>query len=260
MARQGAFSMDDYVTVAERVVAFYDKYPDGSLQAELLELNEQRVVVRAYAYRTADDGRPGIAHSSLTIPGATPYTRGSEIENAETSAIGRAIAMLGFEVKRGIASQDEVRGKGGTTTEPERTDDGGLVGNVELSKGQTTLEVRQGPEGDVVTFRLRSGRGGIKVVAKGPIATAVAMLGDELVGQRVTCFGRVTDEQWTPKGKTQPVTYQVLTLERMTGNGFAVPAPMAVPKAEWTAEEMAELDEAVSIGMGLVEDEPVGAA
>jgi hypothetical protein len=69
------------------------------------------VVVKAYAYRTPDDPRPGIGHSSLTIPGATPYTRGSELENAETSAWGRALAALGFEVKKAIASADEVRSK-----------------------------------------------------------------------------------------------------------------------------------------------------
>ena len=42
---------------------------------------------------------------------STPYTRNSEIENAETSAWGRAIAACGIEVRRGIASADEVRNK-----------------------------------------------------------------------------------------------------------------------------------------------------
>jgi hypothetical protein len=65
-------------------------------------------VMQAFAYRTADDKRPGTGWSSLQIPGATPFTKGSEIENCETSAWGRAIAALGFEVKRGIASRQEV--------------------------------------------------------------------------------------------------------------------------------------------------------
>ena len=105
------FNMDDYVSVAERIDLFYAKHPDGSLQSELVELTPDRVTVKAHAYRTADDPRPGIGHSSVTIPGSTPYTRGSEIENAETSAWGRAIASLGFEVKRGISSGEEVRNK-----------------------------------------------------------------------------------------------------------------------------------------------------
>ena len=109
------FKMDDYVPVNERIEAFYAKHPDGSLQSEIVELTASRVSVKAYAYRSAEDQRPGIGHSSLEIPGSTSFTRGSEIENAETSAWGRAIAALGFEVKRGLSSREEVRNK-----QPER--------------------------------------------------------------------------------------------------------------------------------------------
>jgi len=45
-------------------------------------------------------------------PGRTPYTRDSELQNAETSAWGRAIvAVLAADTKRGIASQEEVRNR-----------------------------------------------------------------------------------------------------------------------------------------------------
>jgi len=103
----------DYVTVAERIDAFHKKYPEGSIQSEVLTLNDHEVLVKAEAYRTPTDPRPGIGHSWLGIPGSTPYTRGSEVENAETSAWGRALAALGFEVKKGIASNDEVQNKQG---------------------------------------------------------------------------------------------------------------------------------------------------
>ena len=105
------FNMDDYVPVTDRIAAFYAEFPQGSLQSEILELTENRVTVKAYAYRTADDPRPGTGLSSEVIPGGTSFTKGSEIENAETSAWGRAIAALGFEVKRNIASRDEMRNK-----------------------------------------------------------------------------------------------------------------------------------------------------
>lgn len=107
----------DYVPVNERIAAFYEKHPEGSLQSTLIELTEKRVVMRGEAYRSPDDQRPGIGFSSLEIPGRTPYTRGSEIENAETSAWGRALAALGFEVKRGIASKEEVENKSGDSLE-----------------------------------------------------------------------------------------------------------------------------------------------
>jgi hypothetical protein len=105
------FDMKDYVPVSERVDGFYKVYPEGSIQSEIVELTDSRVTVKAYAYRNPNDPRPGIGHSSLGIPGSTSFTKGSEIENAETSAWGRAIAALGFDVKRGIASYEEVRNK-----------------------------------------------------------------------------------------------------------------------------------------------------
>lgn len=103
--------MANYVEVADRIQAFYEKYPEGSLQSEIYHLDAEIVVMKAWAYRTPDDPRPGMGWSSMLIPGATPYTKGSEIENTETSAWGRAIAALGFEVRRGIASRDEIANK-----------------------------------------------------------------------------------------------------------------------------------------------------
>ncbi len=105
------FNMDDYVPVSDRIDAFYRSHPEGSIQSEIVELTSERVTIKATAYRTPDDPRPGVGHSSLEIPGKTSFTKGSEIENAETSAWGRAIAALGFEVKRGLASAEEVRNK-----------------------------------------------------------------------------------------------------------------------------------------------------
>lgn len=108
--------LSDYVEVHDRIAAFYEKFPEGSLQSswELLTLNEQEtIVVEARAFRTAADPRPGIGLASEPVPGLTPYTKGSELMNAETSAWGRALAALGFEVKRGIASANEVRNRQG---------------------------------------------------------------------------------------------------------------------------------------------------
>lgn len=110
-----AIDLDGYVTVAERLTAFYERYPEGSIQSELLELTDQRVVIRASAYRSPEDARPGIGHASMLIPGSTAFTRGSELENTESSAWGRALAALGFETKRGIASADEIRNKAGSS-------------------------------------------------------------------------------------------------------------------------------------------------
>lgn len=111
-------SLDGYVEVNQRIIAFYEKFPEGSIQSEIVSMTDALVVVKAYAYRNDSDSKPGIGHSSLGIPGFTPYTKGSELENAETSAWGRALAALGFEVKRGIASANEIANKRTETLPP----------------------------------------------------------------------------------------------------------------------------------------------
>lgn len=111
-----------YIPVNQRIETFKEKYPEGSLQSEIVEFGEDIVILKAYAYRTPDDQRPGIGHSQMPIPGKTNFTRDSEVENAETSAWGRALAAIGIEVKAAIATQEEVRNKqedptlGGTVT------------------------------------------------------------------------------------------------------------------------------------------------
>jgi hypothetical protein len=109
-----AFEMTGYIEVADRLRDWYEKHPGGRIVTEVLENNDKRVTVRAEAYRKADDALPaGVGHSALTIPGTTPYTRGSELENAETSAVGRALVMAGLPSKK-IASADEVQAKRAT--------------------------------------------------------------------------------------------------------------------------------------------------
>lgn len=107
---------DDYVDVAERITEFRDKHPDGSFQQLKLEFvkvaGKDWVVYTAAAYRDPDDKRPGQGTAWEEIPGRTPYTKGSEVQNAETSAWGRAIvAALAADTKRGIASAQEVRNR-----------------------------------------------------------------------------------------------------------------------------------------------------
>jgi hypothetical protein len=245
--------MKDYVPVSERIAAFLEKHPDGSLQSEMVELSETRVVMRAYAYRTPDDPRPGIGYSSLEIPGRTPYTRGSEIENAETSSWGRAIAALGFEVKRGIASREEVDNK----REPgpaakqgppmiRHLDPNSLVGTIELSKDSPDFLPKVSPEGGTLTFKLVSPAGGIKVISHGKLAYDLSMEKDDVIGKLATCYGRVTDEWFMSKG--HKVTYQVLTLNAIRVGQLELPAPEPPEEAPsiplFDEDEQAVLDAA----------------
>lgn len=111
---------EDYVDVATRIAEFRDKYPDGRLRPADLAVpyrvetigDQIFIVVVAAAHRDQDDTLPGIGMAYEQYPGRTPYTRGSELQNAETSAWGRAIvAALQADTKKGVASADEVRNR-----------------------------------------------------------------------------------------------------------------------------------------------------
>ena len=121
--------LDDYIDVAQRIAEFRVKHPEGSLQPlnpgqpfEIRELvgtdkngKEVRgtfIIYTAAAYRSPDDPRPGVGCAYEVFPGRTPYTAGSELQNAETAAWGRAIvAALAGDSRAGVASQQEVRNR-----------------------------------------------------------------------------------------------------------------------------------------------------
>lgn len=248
----------DYVDVKERVRLFYERHPDGRLVTAEAYMSPDpdgkvRVWGKALAYRTPDDPHPGVGWSYMEVPGTTPYTRGSEVENVETSAWGRAIGALGIGIDKSIASSDEIRAKDGepaTIPAPETTHDGGLIGIAEVGKASDSDgELRQTPDGWVLGFRLKAnGRGGIKVVAHDALAHALAA-GMPFMGQRVTCWGSVRDESFTPKGATRKVTYQVLDLERISTPDFTLPAVSVAP------EPSGEPVEAESIPLPLTDEE-----
>jgi len=119
--------MADYVDVAERIKLFREKHPDGSLQPvdpskpfDIVTIADKTFIVYiSAAYRTPDDPRPGIGSAWECFPGKTPYTKDSELMNAESSSWGRAIlASLAADSKK-VASLEEVRNR--QAEHPSRT-------------------------------------------------------------------------------------------------------------------------------------------
>lgn len=96
-----------YVPVAERVLYFNETYAeDGCISTELIsEPDAPRVVVKA----TVSIGdRKWTGHSQAVV-GEGMVNKTAALENAETSAVGRALAMMGIGVIESIASVDEIR-------------------------------------------------------------------------------------------------------------------------------------------------------
>jgi hypothetical protein len=104
----------DYVDVAARLRELRRRYPAASLgPAEPFRIVEVAgitfLVYVAACWRWPGDSNPGTGSAWEPVPGRTPYTRDSELQNAETSAWGRAIvAALAADTHAGVASRDEV--------------------------------------------------------------------------------------------------------------------------------------------------------
>lgn len=97
----------DYVQVKDRVVAFNEMYPNGSI---VTEMGYEGEVVRCKAIARPDAenlNRCFVGHSE-ELRGSTNINKTSAVENCETSAVGRALAMMGIGVIESIASADEI--------------------------------------------------------------------------------------------------------------------------------------------------------
>lgn len=113
---------DGYKMVAERHAAFVNDHPTGVVLTELVNSifspsdGKGFVVVAAKIWKKRESavaGEPpdGTGLASMPIPGVTNFTRNSEVENTETSAIGRALAAIGYHPKDTMASQEEIAAK-----------------------------------------------------------------------------------------------------------------------------------------------------
>lgn len=100
--------LKDYIQVNERIIMFYEKYPEGSIQTEILLVDNEKVIIKAYAYRNNKDQHPSTGHAE-EIRNSNYINRTSAVENCETSAVGRSLANLGFEIKHSIASREEIQ-------------------------------------------------------------------------------------------------------------------------------------------------------
>jgi hypothetical protein len=105
------FDIANYVTAAERVAMFYERFPNGSIQFQymgLMEGDPTKIWGIARAYRSPDDLLPGVGTASEFLIGKTPYSFGSELQNLETSCWARAVASLNIGTTKGISSKEEV--------------------------------------------------------------------------------------------------------------------------------------------------------
>ena len=103
-----ANALKDYITVNERIEKFYEKYPEGRIVPEIISWNDGVVLMKATVYRNFEDSNPIAVGHAYEREGSSFINKTSALENCETSAVGRALALAGFEIKKSICSREEV--------------------------------------------------------------------------------------------------------------------------------------------------------
>ena len=110
-----AFNLGDYVDVPTRLAEALKRWPNLRIQETKPIIvtvdNQQYVEISCTVWRDVDDILPMVAYCWEPIPGRTPYRKGSEMMNASTSCLGRALGFLGMGIGKSIASRNEVQAR-----------------------------------------------------------------------------------------------------------------------------------------------------
>lgn len=96
----------DYVEVNTRVTAFRELIPNGTIETEIISLDNGVITIKAVIRdETGKILSTGFAQEKEN---STFINKTSFVENAETSAVGRALGFLGLGINGSIASSEEV--------------------------------------------------------------------------------------------------------------------------------------------------------
>lgn len=116
------FNLQDYETVESRLEKFWADHPNGRIETELVDASDTTYLFKALLWRDAADERPAATGHAQETVGSSPVNRTSAAENCETSAIGRALANLGYATKGKRPSREEMakaqRGQGAPAVAP----------------------------------------------------------------------------------------------------------------------------------------------
>lgn len=102
------FKPAEYALVADRIRLFYDRFPTGRIITKLVS-RDREIVFRASVYRTAEDAAPAATGWASEREGDGEINLVACLENTETSAVGRALANLGFTASLKRPSYEEMQ-------------------------------------------------------------------------------------------------------------------------------------------------------
>lgn len=95
-----------YAEVNQRTKAFRMVYPEGTINTEIISLENGICTMKATIMNEGKILGTGFAQEK---EGSTFINKTSYVENCETSAVGRALGMCGFGIDTSICSADELQ-------------------------------------------------------------------------------------------------------------------------------------------------------
>lgn len=139
----------EYAEVNQRIKVFRMLFPNGSIETEIVSLADGVVVIKATVKDEAGFTLgTGLAYEKES---SSFINKTSYIENCETSAVGRALGMVGIGIDVSVASYEEVanaienqnKQKATTVTENYTNDtiDGELLKQLEKEIARTKLDL-----------------------------------------------------------------------------------------------------------------------
>jgi len=104
----GEHDLSAYALVADRITLFYQRYPLGRIVTELFSRTEREITFRALVFRGPADVEPAATGWASEREGDGEINQVACLENTETSAVGRALANLGFTASSRRPSREEM--------------------------------------------------------------------------------------------------------------------------------------------------------
>ena len=103
-----SFNADQYATVADRIELFYSRFPEGRINTELVARDDGEITFKALVYRSATETLAAATGWASEREGDGDVNTVACLENTETSAVGRALANLGFTASTKRPSREEM--------------------------------------------------------------------------------------------------------------------------------------------------------